>query len=234
MLLIPADWAGYSPVVIYVDEWGKEAGLANGIVQALLSAEIGVFAIDVRGVGETATSDFEAATNALMSDRPLFGQRVWDVLRAVDWLRGRIQNSVQIDKGRIGCVGRGAAGLLALFVAALDDSVQSTVVWEAPVSYKSMIVQQPGFPPSTYLFDVLNHFDLPQLMAMVAPRSLLLASPVDGSRGSLPAGRVAEALEWPRRVYSAHPDASDQLCVLDGNETHSAAEAIAGWLQRHL
>ena len=38
----------------------------------------------------------------------------WDVLQAIDWLRGRSQNSVQIDKGRIGCVGCGIGGLLAL------------------------------------------------------------------------------------------------------------------------
>ena len=233
MFLIPADWKAYSPVIVYVDEWGKKAGLANGVIEALLSAQFAVLAIDVRGVGETAASDFEAATNALMSDRPLFGQRVWDVLRAVDWLRGRTQNSLQIDKERIGCIGRGAAGLVALFAAALDERLVATVTWEAPVSYKSLIVERPGFPPSTYLFDVLNHFDLPLLMAAVAPRSLLLVEPVDGERQAVLAEGLSEPLGWPRNVYSLHQAETDRFRVLAGLETQRSVEAIVCWLQEH-
>jgi len=36
--------------------------------------------VDVRGVGEVSASDFEATTNALMTDRPFFAQQVWDLL----------------------------------------------------------------------------------------------------------------------------------------------------------
>jgi pimeloyl-ACP methyl ester carboxylesterase len=204
------------------------------MIEALLAAQFAVLAIDVRGVGETAASDFEATTNALMSDRPLFGQRVWDVLRAVDWLRGRTQNSIQIDKERIGCMGRGAAGLLALYAAALDERLVATVVWESPASYKSLIVERPGFPPSTYLFDVLNHFDLPHLMAGVAPRSLLLAGPVDGERQVVPAESLTEPCQWPRNVYSLLQAEAEGLQVLAGLETQGAVETIARWLQEHM
>ena len=108
LFLTPEVWQGYVPAVIYVDEWGKDNGIQNGVIEALLQAGMAVFAIDVRGTGETSASDFEASTNALMTDRPLLGQRVFDVLRAVDALWERIFIGVQIDKGRIGCLGRGA------------------------------------------------------------------------------------------------------------------------------
>ncbi|GAB4550387.1 MAG: alpha/beta hydrolase family protein [Anaerolineae bacterium] len=226
----PAEWKAYLPVVLYVDEWGKRAGLANGTIDALLAAGLAVFAIDVRGVGETAATDFEAATNALMTDRPLFGQRVYDVLRALDCLWRRIYIGVQIDKGRIACLGRGVGGLLALYAAALDERLDRVVAWEAPLSYHALITQRPGFPASVYLFDVLNHFDLPDLMAALAPRPLLLADPVDGERRPLPAGEIEEQCKWPRQAYTAFQAAPRAFQVLANPGQPAQPGEIAGWL----
>lgn len=234
MFLAPADWQNYLPVVIYVDEWGKGAGLANGIIEALLKARLAVLAIDVRGVGETAASDFEAATNALMTDRPLFGQRVWDVLRAVDYLWRRIYITIQIDKGRIGCAGRGTGGLLALYAAALDERLAAAVVWQAPVSYKSLLVERPGFPASAYLFDVLNQFDLPQVMAAVAPRPLLVVDPVDGLREALSGEEAAGTCAWPQHVYQLSGQDGGRLHLLAQADRPATVEAIAGWLRQQL
>jgi cephalosporin-C deacetylase-like acetyl esterase len=233
MFLAPEDWKEYVPVVIYVDEWGKSAGLNNGMIDALLEAQLAVLAVDVRGVGETAATDFEATTNALMTDRPLFGQRVYDVLRAVDCLWRRIYCTVQIDKGRIACMGRGAGGLLALYAAVLDERVAATVAWEAPPSYRPLIVEKPGFPPSTYLFDVLGHFDLPHLMAALAPRPLLLADPVDGRRRHMLAEEVATHCRWPRQIY-ALLTASDDFRVLTDPTRPAAPREIADWLKANL
>jgi hypothetical protein len=234
MFLAPAAWQEHVPAVVYVDEWGKQAGLANGIVQALLEARLAVLAIDVRGVGETAATDFEATTNALMTDRPLFGQRVWDVLRALDYLWRRIYIGVQIDKGRIGCLGRGAAGLWALYAAALDERLAASVVWQAPVSYHSLIVEWPGFPASVYVFDVLHHFDLPQLMAAVAPRPLLVADAVDGERQPVSKEEVTTLCRWPAAVYQLLQTGQDAWQVLADGDGGTSPQTIAAWLKEHL
>jgi dienelactone hydrolase len=199
------------------------------MIEALLAAGLAVFAIDVRGTGETAASDFEATTNALMSDRPLFGQRVYDLVRALDCLWRRIYIGVQIDKGCIGCVGRGAGGLLALYAAAQDERLAATVVWEAPASYRSLLVERPAFPASVYLFDVLHHFDLPQLMAGVAPRPLLLADLVDGQRQPLPTEPAAEACQWPQQVYTLLEAQAN-----DFQAKSAAPQTIASWLHQKL
>jgi cephalosporin-C deacetylase-like acetyl esterase len=230
LFLAPAQWRTRLPVVVYVDEWGKSAGLANGMVEALLAEQIAVLAVDVRGVGELAASDFEAASNALMTNRPLFAQQLWDVLRTVDclWSGGGV--SGRIDNLRIGCLGRGLGGMLALYAAALDERIAAAGCWEAPVSYHALIVEKPAFAASAYLFDVLNHFDLPDLMAATAPRPLLVADPVDGERCSLPAHTVEELCAWPRQVYGQLA-ASAQWQVLAGAATPAA---LAGWFGEHL
>ena len=232
IFLAPAQWRTRSPAVLYIDEWGKNAGLTNGFIEVLLAAQIAVLAIDVRGVGEVAASDFEATSNALMTDRPFFGQQLWDVLRAVDNLwRGNCVTG-RIDNTRIGCIGRGLGGLLALYAAALDERIAATVVWQAPVSYKSLIVEQPGFPASVYLFDFLNHFDLPDLMATIAPRPLLIAGPVEGERQSLSGQALAEFCNWPSQVYTLlETDADKGKLLLKASD---APPEIVDWLQFHL
>ncbi|MGQ9793825.1 MAG: alpha/beta hydrolase family protein [Anaerolineae bacterium] len=233
MFLAPAEWRRYLPVVIYVDEWGKQVGLETGIVEALLRVGLAVLAVDVRGLGETAISDFEAATNALMSDRPLFGQRVWDVLRAVDYLWRRIYIGVQIDKGRIGCLGRGLGGLLCLYAAALDERLTASALWEIPLSYHDLIVERPGFPPSAYLFDALHAGDLPQVMALIAPRALLVADPVDGMRAPLSESACIAKLEWPRHVY-AQVAARPEACQVRITPRGTSSSDLAAWLKEQL
>jgi dienelactone hydrolase len=234
MFMAPANWSKYVPVVIYVDEWGKSAGLHNGMIDSLLRAQLAVFAIDVRGVEETASTDFEAATNALMTNRPLFGQRVYDVLRALDCLWRRIYIGVQIDKGHIACVGRGGGGLLALYAALLDERLSATVVWQAPVSYTSLITEKPAFPASVYLFDVLSHFDLSSLMAALAPRPLLLADPVDGLRQSVQLEEVEEHCQSSRQTYRLLQAGPEEFQVLPGHEKPLKPDDIVGWLKRCL
>jgi len=230
MFLAPAEWKEYVPVVIYVDEWGKGAGLSNGMIDALLKGGLAVFALDVRGLGETATTDFEATTNALMTDRPVFGQRVYDVLRAVDCLWRRIYISVQIDKGRIACLGRGAGGLLALYAAALDERLAAAAIWEAPISYKALITERPGFPASVYLFDVLNHFDLTCLMAALAPRPLLLVDPTDGQRRHIEAVDIEHQCQPTRQVYAAFEGDSNSFQVLADPKVLATPDQIVNWL----
>jgi dienelactone hydrolase len=233
VFLAPAEWQRHFPTVIYVDEWGKQVGIETGIVDALLQAGLAVLAVDVRGVGETAASDFEAATNALMSDRPLFGQRVWDVLRAVDYLWRRIYIGVQIDKGRIGCLGRGLGGLWCLHAAALDERLAAAALWETPISYHDLIVERPGFPLSAYLFDALHHCDLPQVMALIAPRALLIADPVDGMRAPLTESTHMAKLEWPRHVY-AQVFARPHTWQVQTTPAGTPASVLSSWLKEQL
>src|SRR5687768_14649885 len=108
-------------------------------------------AIDVRGIGETrpphATPgsrpgdfahlfDVEAAMTymAWYMDESLFGMRVLDVLRAVDYTLSRTDAKRQ----RLNVHARGAGALWALFAAALDDRIQSLTAERMLVSYRSL------------------------------------------------------------------------------------------------
>jgi dienelactone hydrolase len=227
IFLAPTEWRKPIPPVIYVDELGKEAGFENGAIQALLEAGLAVLAVDVRGTGESAASDFEAATNALMSDRPLFGQRVWDVLRSVECLWNRVYVGLQVDKGRIACLGRGWGGLLALYAAALDERIAAAALWEAPCTYHDLLVERPAFPASVYLFGVLRRFDLPDLIDEIAPRPLLLAEPVDGCRNPLELDETFHKDHLLSRLANA------RLTIYPHASPQAETQGIAAWIKEN-
>jgi cephalosporin-C deacetylase-like acetyl esterase len=229
LFIMPEEWKRPVPFVIYAGEWGKNQGIQSGLIEELVQAGYGVLAVDVRGVGETATTDFEAATNLLMMDRPLFGQRVLDVMRAVDFIWERCYIAPQIDKGRLVVAGSGVGGLWALYAAALDRRVAAAVVEEAPYSYTCLLEHGARFPASVYLFDVLKHFDLAHVLASCAPRPVYLR-PVDGWRRACSAGEVEQALQPAKGAFSLAGARPDCLRVVSTENEQS----ISSWLDAVL
>jgi hypothetical protein len=125
-------------------------------------------------------------------------------------------------------------GLLALHAAAVDARIAAVVTWQAPLSYHSLIVEHPAWPASAYLFGVLNHYDLPDLMAMVAPRPLLVAEPVDRLREHLSEQEASRHTSRPRQIYSLlnkHPGAAATITI---GASIREPQGIAHWLSTHF
>ena len=101
--------------------------------------------------------------------------RVWDGMRAIDYLLTRSE----VDAQRIGCAGHSGGGTLTLFLSAIDARVKCAVVnqggtfhrWPRRFGPGSRVgpsdVEQNLFPAA------LHGVDLPDLHAAIAPRPLL-------------------------------------------------------------
>jgi cephalosporin-C deacetylase-like acetyl esterase len=174
--------------VVYLHEHGKGAGMgAGGAIDALVKQGARVLAVDLRGWGETAPRrqtanrpghigvDNKEFFLGLHLNQPLLGQRVYDVLSIVASL-------VEEDVGEIEVVSEGAAGPIALHVAALEPRIKRTTLHACVISWTNVVhtplsVNQlcnvvPG---------VLAHYDLPELAAAVAPRELTMVGTVDAA-----------------------------------------------------
>jgi dienelactone hydrolase len=229
LLLMPEEWKEPAPFVIYAGEWGKKQGLRSGRIEALVQAGYGVLAVDVRGAGETATSDFEAGTNCLMMDRSLFGQRVYDVIRAVDFLWERCYIAPQIDKGRLTVLGEGVGGVWALHAAALDGRVAAAAAWKTLFSYKALLEPGGRHPASVYLFDVLRQYDLAQVIDAIAPRPVYFL-PVDGQRRECAQDRVLSTFMPAREAFSLSGAATDSFKVANAEGVND----LTAWLDTAL
>ena len=136
-------------------------------VKRLFSGRAPVFAVDVRGVGQSMpilgettettgpfTADYLHHCYGLMMGEPLLGRRVHDVLSTLDWLE-----SLGYDDVRL--VGRGFGAMLALLAATLDDRPTNVTLLNGLSSWHEL-TQVPVYAwPAAWLpAGVLRKFDL--------------------------------------------------------------------------
>jgi cephalosporin-C deacetylase-like acetyl esterase len=167
--------------VVYVHGLGKTADL--DAIAKLVDAGNTVMAVDLRGFGETSPgtpnakptpfgNDFTVSFLSFHLNRPLLGQRVYDLLSVIEHL------NAQVMKTPIHVVGVQSAGPIVLHAAALEPRIalatleNSVLSWAAvvrsPINYNQLTNVVPG---------ALKSYDLPDLATLVAPRPLTIRNP---------------------------------------------------------
>ncbi len=139
-----------------------------------------LFTCDVRGIGESQPdtcgpgsflnpygSDYFYAIHALMLDRPYVGQKTFDVLRVIDWLKGTGHRQIHL-------VGKGWGALPATFAGVLADSVARVTLKNALTSYDSIARSESyDWPLAALAPGVLRHFDLPDCYQLLQQQKQL-------------------------------------------------------------
>jgi len=97
--------------------------------------------------------------NAMLIGRSLDDMRLYDVLCAVDYVVGL----PSFAGTELTVVGKGNQSVLAVYAALLDRRITRVMVFDPPESHR----QGPVF------LDVLRYTDIPQAMALLAPRELV-------------------------------------------------------------
>jgi cephalosporin-C deacetylase-like acetyl esterase len=207
---------GRAHAVLYLrDRWG--AGDRPALFASLAEQGQVVAVADVRGFGETwaprdgreqeadyfhprDAMDADFAYAAFILGRPLLGMRTGDALGVVRYLRTRSD----VDPKCVTVVGRGWAGVAALFSASLDSGISSVGVVAPPATYgavaKAEIYEQPAY---ILLPGVLQDFDLTDVFAAVAPRPLLVLNPQDPLTRKMVGQEALAAFEPVRAAYDA-------------------------------
>jgi cephalosporin-C deacetylase-like acetyl esterase len=170
-------------IVLYLPDKGMAAAAAvGGPMEKLVNDGREVLALDARGFGETAPAGTSKKPNYFGEDyseifisqhlnRPLLGQRVYDVLTILDALP---------EKDDASLIGVGTAAPIALHAAALDTRIKEVTLdrgvlsWSAVVRTPVSINQLTNVVPG-----VLAVYDLPDLAATIAPRPLTIRGTVD-------------------------------------------------------
>ena len=205
---------GPLPALIYLDERGKSADMQT--VTALARGGLLVLAVDVRGVGETASrggrgdedpeswprlllgAEANCACNAFLMGTTMLGLRTFDAARCVDYLLTRDD----VDPARIAVLGVGNMGLVALHAGALDARIATTITDGALATYRSIAFSEVyRHPPESFVPGVLSEYDLPNVAAIVAPRRLLMVNPSDPMRAPLELADARQAYATAFETY---------------------------------
>ena len=166
------------PAVVYASAAGKARATELRAVHEAVRAGMAVLAIDYRGQGETAGSgqvegELAAVERGIMTHRPLFAGRVWDVLQGAAYLRGR----PDVDPEAVYVWGERETALLALHAAALDERVAGAACLALPETYRGAPGQTVTFDPWLVVPGLLAVADVPDLRALVSPRPCLTGNP---------------------------------------------------------
>ena len=185
--------AGNKRAILYVAHQSSDAELrAEPLIAELLKAEpdSAFYTCDVRGIGESQPdtcnqnsfldpygSDYFYAIHSIMLDRPYVGQKTYDVLRVLDWLKKHGHDEVHL-------VGKGWGALPATFAAVLSDQVKQVTLKNALTSYSDIAESETyAWPLSALVPNVLQSFDLPDCHRVLEKKNLRQIDPWAATAG---------------------------------------------------
>lgn len=184
---------GAKQAVLYIPHRSADAELRDEpLVRELIAASPGAafFACDVRGIGDSQPntcgtdqflrpygSHYFYAAHSLMLDRPLLGQRVFDVLRVMQLL-------AEAGHEEIHLAGMGWGALPVVFAALLEPRAIQVTVKHALRSYSEVAESaEYQWPYAAFLPGVLEHFDLPDCYRELGNRNLRQIEPWGAADG---------------------------------------------------
>jgi dienelactone hydrolase len=167
-----------------------------------------VLAPDARGFGELGGGKNTCqwlARNAFMVGSTLKGLRVFDAIRALDYLETR----PEVDPDRIGCVGLSWGGAHTAYTAALDQRVRIAVVSGIFSTYGDIFLERDDCI-CHYVPDMLQWSEFTDVVGLIAPRPLVLEV---GDRDPLLTPEVVDAEFAKLREIYAVAGASDNVTL---------------------
>ena len=165
-------------VHLYLPHTSSEEDLAGDRLASSLMKRHPLYALDVRGLGESLPEggdlfhaygmDYMFHGHGILLGESYLGRRVHDLLATIDLLVHEGARSIHL-------YGRGQGALVALSAALLHDRVGSVTLKNAPLSYHSW-TQAPlvFWPSANFPRGVLKEFDLPDLIRALGRRARLI------------------------------------------------------------
>jgi len=138
----------------------------------------------------------DAAMHSLLLGKTLLGERVWDVIRGIDYLQTR----KEIDGRRIACAGNSGGGTITFFAACIDKRIKVAVPSCYYCSYRNSLMQI-YHCTDNYLPGILKVADMGDLGGLIAPRPLIiLAGETDPI---FPIAGVKKSYRQTKKIYRA-------------------------------
>ena len=230
MICVPGHGRGVDDIV-GIDEKGVQRSVASGYQAdfALQFVEQGVAALAIEPLafgyrrdpvnaakGPNQNSCQPSAGAALLLGETMIGWRVYDVMRAIDYVETR----KDLDARRVGCVGISGGGTCTLFATALDTRIQAAMVSGYLNTFRDCILSL-AHCMDNYVPGILNWAEMSDVAGLIAPRPLFFES---GELDRIfPLAGFKEGFEATRKVYESL-GAADVL----GMEIHPGAHVFHG------
>jgi len=185
-------------------------------------------ALEQRDFGECGGTEkgpqcqYPSLTNMLIG-RTTIGERVWDVMRLVDLLLENEAFTSVVKSDEIYTLGNSGGGTASTYCGALETRLAGTVPSCAVSSFSASIGAMPHCA-CNYVPHILEYFDMSELLAMTAPRKLVV---VNGAEDTIfPIKQAKEMVEIGKKAYEA-AGVPDRIAHVIGDEGHRFYADIA-------
>jgi dienelactone hydrolase len=154
------------------------------------------------------------------------GVILWDDIRTLDYLASR----PEVDSRRLACVGLSVGGYRSFLLAALDPRIKAAVDVGWMTSYAANIrrhvINTVGF--SFHIPGLYRYLDLPDLAALIAPRSIMV---INGSKdGLFPVAGVDAAFKKIEQCFRKAGVPERQRCrMYDAPHQFNAKMQAEAW-----
>ncbi|GAH43678.1 unnamed protein product, partial [marine sediment metagenome] len=203
------------PVFVHAAELGKpQEPDESALPFRLALAGCRVLSVDVRGMGEldiergkrTQVSEYDPihwrrdslAISSTGGGRTMLGQRAFDLVRCVDYLRSREDTA----EAPLVLVGERLGGSWCLVAAVADERVSAVATVGTLASYR-LIIDNKWNNLREYFWvpGALADYDLCDLPALIAPRPVALINTVDQMLHVMETDAVQEEYSWAAKYY---------------------------------
>ncbi|MBC7319571.1 acetylxylan esterase [bacterium] len=164
---------------------------------------------------------------AMLLGKTVLGMRVWDVMRAIDYLETR----KEVNSSSIGVMGISGGGMTSLFSSALDERIKAVVVSGYLNTFKDSILSI-YHCECNYVPGILKYAEMYDIAGLIAPRALLVES---GTKDNIfPIKATEFAISKVKRVYEllGVPEKLD-VDIFEGRHQISGRKAYE-FLKREL
>jgi pimeloyl-ACP methyl ester carboxylesterase len=204
-IILPAVWiesdqkSTDGPVILYLNDGGKnKLADENVILHTLVDKGFRLFAVDLRGMGETAP-DLKEKFWDFLAGRPIFSQRVDDIRTIVKYL-----SKSEADKTRILVWARGMSAIYAAFAATLEKDITGMVLERPLLTFEKIVTTKvPTYKHEIIIPGILEKFDLPNLYQALCPTSVVLVNPLMGDKALVPKSMADQAYQPTAETYAS-------------------------------
>jgi dienelactone hydrolase len=154
-----------------------------------------------RKKGAEATACQPSAGAALLLGQTMLGWRVYDVMRAIDWIETR----KELDARRVGCMGISGGGTVTTFSAALEPRIRAAMISGYLNTFRDSVMSL-AHCIDNYVPGILDWAEMYDVAGLIAPRALFVES---GMRDDIfPIEASKQSFARVRKVYEVFGAAS--------------------------
>jgi hypothetical protein len=159
--------------------------------------------------------------------RTLMGERLWDVMRCIDYLL----SMREVDRTAVGCAGLSLGGEMAMWLAAMDERISACV----SAGFLTVMDQMEHNHCMCWKFDGLRELvDFADIYSLIAPRPLLCQNGLLEPPTMFVVPLARRALKEIRLIYSDMGKPENVSLAVHGGEHEVDLPSLMAFFQKSL